>query len=164
MRIERHPIGVWVREDGCIYLPQNRKHPAHWTFGGKRKRGYLQVYIGGKTYLVHRLVAECYIPNPNNNPQVDHINRKRDDNRVENLRWATNSDNQRNTAKNDRVGIRGGTHRYENEKQFNKERTAEYRKAHKQVLFPDGKRRWIPNSEALELLKLPVKERHYGNG
>ncbi len=37
---------------------------------------------------VHRLVAETFIPNPENKPTVDHINRVRDDNRVQNLRWA----------------------------------------------------------------------------
>lgn len=179
MRIERHPIGVWVREDGCIYLPTSCKNPAHWTFGSKSKRGYLQVYIGGKKYLVHRLVAECYIPNPNNKPQVDHINRNRDDNRVENLRWATNSDNQRNTVKNDRVNSRGGVHWYEDKNQYDrehyyrnhekylahkKEYNAHRCKTHKFVLFSDGKKRWLPNEQALELIKLPVKKRHYGNG
>lgn len=39
--------------------------------------------------FVHRLIAEAFIPNPNNYPHIDHINTIRDDNRIENLRWCT---------------------------------------------------------------------------
>ena len=63
-----------------------------------RGNGYLIVQLGrnNKKY-VHRLVALAFISNPENKPQVDHINRIRSDNRIENLRWATKSENQINT-------------------------------------------------------------------
>ena len=62
------------------------------------KTGYICVGLRneGKSYTVrlHRLLAKAFIPNPNNKPHVDHINGVRDDNRLENLRWCTNKENQ----------------------------------------------------------------------
>lgn len=55
--------------------------------------GYFKIYFNSKTFKVHRLVGLHFIPNPDNKPFIDHINRIRNDNRVENLRWATNGEN-----------------------------------------------------------------------
>lgn len=61
------------------------------------QRGYCVVVLckDNKTYpnLVHRLVAETFIPNPLNKPVVDHIDTDRQNNKVENLRWVTTKEN-----------------------------------------------------------------------
>lgn len=180
MRIEHHPkLNVWVREDGCVYLPQSGTNKAHWTFGSiSPTDGYRRVGVQGHLYPVHRLVAECYIVNQENKPFVDHINRNKIDNRVENLRWVTKSENSRNTEQHDRVDARGGTHKYEDKKQFNNERSRawcknnpekvksiqkKYLKTHKLMRFSDGHCHRVSIDEYERLVGLQVKERVYEN-
>jgi len=61
----------------------------------KNKGGYLGVSLSNrKRRSVARLVAKAFIPNPENKLQINHINGIKTDNRVDNLEWCTNSENQ----------------------------------------------------------------------
>lgn len=61
------------------------------------KKGYHRLELtsidGRRSLYVHRLVAEAFILNPENKPQVNHINGNKDDNSIENLEWCTNYEN-----------------------------------------------------------------------
>lgn len=82
-----------ITEDGKVWSHKHKKFLKTFV----SNNGYLRVRLHkngkGKNYRVHRLVAEAYIPNPYNLPEVHHINSIRTDNRIENLAWVSKEDN-----------------------------------------------------------------------
>ena len=81
-----------------------------WDLAGtKHKSGYVKIFIDGKNYQAHRLVW-LYMTGFWPKKDIDHINNKRDDNRFENLREATRSQNQMNAKRIDKesgfVGVK----------------------------------------------------------
>ena len=69
----------------------------------KKRYGYceLSLHKNGKEkrFKVHRLVAEAFIPNPNNLPEVNHIDGNKENNHILNLEWVTPSENQKHRHK-----------------------------------------------------------------
>lgn len=80
-----------VNQLGSVKGPKGILRPV------KNSNGYLYVSLyndkGCTRKQIHRLVAETFIPNPDNKPNVDHIDRDPFNNRVDNLRWCTQSEN-----------------------------------------------------------------------
>ena len=81
-----------IYPDGRVWSKRSDRFIKEFSYD----TGYKYVYMNDKKKKVHRLIAEHYVPNPENKPQVDHINRNRKDNRIENLRWVTHQENQEN--------------------------------------------------------------------
>ena len=109
----------WITNTGRIisadrYDRFNRKVGGEIKLGARSRMGYLgaALYKNGKSYqrLVHRLVAEAFIPNPENKPCIDHIDGNNKNNNVKNLRWVTYKENMNNPIT--RARILNDTSRY----------------------------------------------------
>lgn len=78
---------------GNVYSLTKVNHKARQLKAYKHSHGYMMVTINSKSKLVHRLVATAFIPNPNNYPQVNHIDGDKTNNRctddASNLEWCT---------------------------------------------------------------------------
>ena len=85
--------------DRIIIYPNGRKHfyKGQIMKSHKDKYGYLVILLSkngiDKNYFIHRLVAETFIPNPDNLPQVNHKSEVKTENFVWNLEWISNMDN-----------------------------------------------------------------------
>lgn len=89
-----------------------RKTPDGRTISGKimspylNNGGYFMITLSmfnkKKRLLIHRLVASTFIPNPDNKPQVNHIDENKQNNCVNNLNWMTNKENQEHGTRTDR--------------------------------------------------------------
>ena len=66
-------------------------------------KGYLRVAIGKKLMFVHRMVANKYIPNPENKPQVNHKDGNKLNNHADNLEWVSNQANRNHAVANDLI-------------------------------------------------------------
>lgn len=92
----------WTCGNGAIHKVARHEVAYNYSYNSDRTLKYLRVILTqdgrSKSLSVSRLVATLFIPNPENKPQVDHINHDTLNNHVSNLRWVTakeNCDNRR---------------------------------------------------------------------
>lgn len=133
----KHPkLGILVREDGAVFNRVTVSKRLCWTFGNLQKNsGYRYVMINYKRFRVHRLVAECFIPNPEHKPTVDHINRNRSDNEATNLRWCDYREQKKNTITYDNCIDRWGVSAVDDKREYKRRYNKDY-----DSQFPDKKK------------------------
>jgi len=100
--------GYLACENGFIYSKKTKRFlKPHLS-----KYGYFTVCLCKnnikKTYRVNRIIAETFLDNPENKPQVNHINGIKTDNTVKNLEWVTASENQKHASANNLYNCRKG--------------------------------------------------------
>ena len=110
IRSKEGRISIKVRKDGTSYTQRlksrvlKEKKVTSKNTRRNDKRVDLWKNKRPKTMYVARIIATTFIPNPNNLPEVNHINGDYRDNRVENLEWISKRDNIRHAFDNDLIG------------------------------------------------------------
>ena len=112
----RH-LNYAITEQGEVYSAKTKKYLKHST----SNTGYSTVYVDGKNRLLHRLLAETFIPNPDNLPCVNHKDGNKLNNELNNLEWCTYGDNERHAY---RTGLKHCGDR-KGDKAFNRKLTSD---------------------------------------
>lgn len=96
MEIQDYP-NYLIYDDGRVWTGRRKGTNEKFLKPHKNRLGYHKVCLSRdgkhKMFSVSRLVALHYLPNPENKPEVDHIDRDKDNNHISNLRWATRQEN-----------------------------------------------------------------------
>lgn len=158
MQIKQDPVtGLWARSDGAVCMPPCpyiHRFTHVWTFGCKRRDGYLTVQYKGKVHMVHRIVCCAFhgLP-PNDKPYCDHKSRIKSENFASNLHWVSCKENNDNADCVDRSIAKYGARACEDRNGYMRA----YMKAHGGTYSakkkargltkrkgPDGKWGWFP--------------------
>lgn len=102
---------IWAVKDGYLVHRDGSIYKLNWNNTGtmrkvkqtQRDDGYLEFGYNGRLTLAHRFVAECFIPNPNNLPEINHKDENKLNNCVDNLEWCDRKHNINYGTRNKRM-------------------------------------------------------------
>lgn len=84
-------VTITAHSDGSITRPFHGRPKS--TFGSKTRAGYMKVTINYRTFEVHRIIGQAFLPEFPDFPQVDHVDGDKANNNIENLRMSTSLGN-----------------------------------------------------------------------
>lgn len=133
-------MDYYVSKSGNVYSLKKKTGVIHQVKPYKNKNGYERVLISKKWYSVHRMVAQAFIPNPENKPEVNHISGK--SNNVENLEWNTRKENMNHAwstglMENNRRAERRNREYTEEQKEFYRSNMSKVSKEHRRKFTDD---------------------------
>lgn len=145
---------AYVDSDGVVYRMGKHKDPHHKEGQlyqpsiNEDKDGYLVIYTRYKNgttgnVSIHLLRALAYVPNPNNLPQVDHIDRNKKNNAFANLRWADPTLQKFNSDSNIIAFAKNGVHRSEDRRKYDRVKYAQKVDKGFRYRTVNGKRGWV---------------------
>ena len=166
----------WKKIDGFPHYEVSDQGNIKSLYSGKLLKqrsdlgGYLMVHLSEKGVasqkLVHRLVAQAFVPNPQGKPTVDHINQNKQDNRAVNLRWQTNKEQLNNEDQDYKAKRKLSEKVKKIQKRFreaNKEKIKEYSKeyyeANKEIIKEYNKEYYEANKEKIKEYKEANKDK-----
>lgn len=101
MRKKIEGFNYFIDEQGNLFNSKGHQMKWYTNKDGYKCATVIREDTGERATLRRcRAIALCFIPNPENKPQVNHINSIRDDDRIENLEWVTASENKRHGVEN----------------------------------------------------------------
>jgi len=151
MEIQDFP-NYLIYQDGRVFSKKRNRF-----LKSTNLRGYFRIQIVNsegkpKSLFIHRLIGIHYIPNPNNLPFIDHKDRNRQNNNIDNLRWCNHSQNMQNKGNN-----KNNTSGIKNIGFFEKEKFWKYEKVVNGVLYQKKSKNkqlvlWVKFVHSLKLL------------
>ena len=153
---------IWAVKDSCLVNRDGSIYKLNYKRTGTMRKvkqwivnGYLRFYYNGKDVLVHRFVSECFLPNPDNLPCINHKDEIKTNNCVDNLEWCDYKYNNNYGTHNKRMSEAKKNPSEETRRKMSEAQKNDPRKSKKVLQYTkDGKfvKEWVSMMEVQRVL------------